>query len=107
MNLFDISKISEYREGNQIEAKKAFGGLPNSLWETYFAFANTDGGYILLGVDEDKQGNLQPIGVKDADKLVKDFWNIINNRQKISLNILTDRDGLCQDLQTHSSTIGW
>jgi len=92
MNFFDISKVSEYREGNQIEAKKASGGLPHSLWDTYSSFANTDGGYILLGVDEDKQGNFLPVGVKDADKLVKDFWNIINNRQKVSLNILTDKD---------------
>lgn len=39
---FDLSNLSEYREHNQLEAKKAKGGFPASFWETYSAFANTD-----------------------------------------------------------------
>ena len=92
MRTIDITKVVEYREDNRLEAKRASNGLPSSLWETYSSFANTDGGAILLGVDEDKRGNLTVTGVNDADKLLKDFWNIINNRQKVSINILTEKD---------------
>lgn len=54
MRTIDITKVVEYREDNRLEAKRASNGLPSSLWETYSSFANTDGGAILLGADEDK-----------------------------------------------------
>ena len=37
-----------------IECKKADGNVPKSVYESYSAFANTKGGYIILGVIEDK-----------------------------------------------------
>ena len=88
---FDISKLSEYREDNCLEVKKATNDLPNSIWETYSSFANSEGGLIMLGVEEDKNHQLHITGVNNPDELVRDFWNTINNPQKISLNILTDK----------------
>ena len=89
---FDIKRFDEYRENNRLEAKKARGGLPGSLWDTYSSMANCYGGVILLGVIERTDGSLGTTGLKDVEKLKKDFWNIINDRKKVSINLLTDED---------------
>ena len=92
---FDITKFDKYREDNRREVKRANGGLPVSLWDTYSAFANCYGGVIILGVKEDKKdGSWRTTGLKASDKrkLLKDFWDNINNRKKVSLNLLTDDD---------------
>ena len=39
-------------DDGQVEVKAAGKGLPRSVWESVSAFANTDGGVILLGLDE-------------------------------------------------------
>lgn len=90
--MFDLSRFNEYREDNRMEVKKAEGGLPNSLWDSYSAFANCYGGIIILGVKELKNGSWITTGLENAHKLVKDFWNLINNSKKVSINLLRDED---------------
>ena len=87
---FNLKELMKYKENSRLEVKSARGGLPNSLWESYSAFANSDGGVIVLGVKENKDGSFFVEGLRDSHKLIKDFWNAINNRQKVSCNILTD-----------------
>jgi predicted HTH transcriptional regulator len=89
--MFNLKDLNKYREGNRLEAKKAVGGLPNSLWETYSAFANTNGGVILLGVEQALDGALVAVGLNNPEKLIKEFWDIINNKNKVNVNILFDR----------------
>ena len=90
--MIDLNHLEKYRENNRIEAKKAIGGLPNSIWETYSAFANTLGGVILLGVEELKDKSLHAVDLPDPIYLIEEFWKIINNPNKVSLNILTEKD---------------
>ena len=47
-----------------IECKKAENFVPKSVYESYSAFANTKGGYIVLGIDEDKKKNLPEVSLK-------------------------------------------
>ena len=53
MTIDDIRKIIAQGEGTSVEFKKAKEKVPKSLYETVVSFANTRGGYILLGVDDD------------------------------------------------------
>ena len=70
----------------RLECKKAVGGLPSTLWPSYSAFSNSDGGVILLGVAE-KDGTFEVCGVPDADKLIRDFWNAVNNSECVSYSV--------------------
>ena len=88
--ILQLYRMEEYREGNRLEAKAAQGGIPDTLWDSYSAFANTDGGCILLGVKEHDDHSLYVVGLKDAEKMKKDFWNGVNNRQRISVNLMTE-----------------
>ncbi|MDR0682302.1 MAG: putative DNA binding domain-containing protein, partial [Dysgonamonadaceae bacterium] len=88
--MIDITNIIQLKESFRLETKKAAGGVPASLWETYSAFANTSGGVILLGVSEENSA-LKVTGIKDVARKIQDIWNTLNNRQKVSANVLTEK----------------
>lgn len=90
--IFDIHQFDSYRENNRLEAKKAKGGLPSSLWETYSSFANCYGGEILLGVCENPDGSFYTTGLKNEASLKKDLWDCLHNSNKVSTNLLVERD---------------
>lgn len=90
--MLDLADLGKYRENNRIEAKKATGGFPQSLWESYSAFANTIGGIILLGVEEKADGHFAYAGLQDAAKLQAEFWQKINDKNIVSKNILSAED---------------
>ena len=105
--------ILKDKESTTLEAKSAANGLPRNIWETYSAFANTDGGEIILGVSEyTETGNLKVSGVGNPEHIKKVFWDIINNHAKVSKNILSDSDfneigknGGSKNLQSHNHKV--
>ena len=90
--MLDLANLRQYKENNRLEAKRAQGGLPHSIWETYSAFANTFGGYILLGVVENADKSFSSVPLPDPERLVADFWNGVNNRAVTNVNILSDQN---------------
>ena len=87
-----LSDLSKFKYENEcLEAKSAAHGLPQSVWATYSAFANTLGGVILLGVAENEDKSLRVVGLDDPQKIIRDFWSAVNDRAKVSVNILHDR----------------
>ena len=90
--MLDLNNLQNYQENNRLEAKQALGGLPESIWETYSAFANADGGVILLGVEETDDKSLHALDLLDPEWLLEDFWRIINDPLHVSVNILTQEN---------------
>ena len=92
-----IKALLQQGERISLECKKAENKLPNSLWESYSAFANTYGGTILLGIienlkEQDRTKRFAIFGVQDAEKMRRDLWNMLNNKEKTNVNLLRDED---------------
>ena len=86
----DILQIIDAGENVELECKEAGQGLPKNLWETYSSFANTNGGMILLGVRQ--KGVIFEVSGVGSSKQLKEFWDTMNNPQKVSINLLNDNN---------------
>ena len=89
--MINIASILKSKEHVNIEVKAAGKGIPNSIWDTYSSFCNTFGGTIILGIAEDKvTKSFIPKGIENPQQMLSDIWNTLNNRQKVSANILLE-----------------
>ena len=96
MEISDVKELFNKGEKVDIECKESDSKLSKSVWETYSSFANTNGGYIFLGIKEDKKKKLpkerfQIQGIQNYDVQVKAFWDTVNS-DKVNKNILKDED---------------
>ena len=67
----DSLDLPTLAESVELECKAAQGRdgrgeLPDDFWKTYSAMANTEGGVILLGVQEKPRGQFRILGLADV-----------------------------------------
>lgn len=96
LTIESVDDIVLLRETCTLECKSALGQdrlgkLPKDFWPTYCAFANSYGGTVLLGIKE-HSNSFEVVGISEPEKLRKELFNDLNNRQKISVNLLSDAD---------------
>ena len=86
----NISDILKQEEGLHLEFKASKKNLSDSLFETYSAFANTDGGDIYLGISNDSPHKI--VGVDNPKQQVANFIKAVQNKSKCSCNLISDKD---------------
>lgn len=91
-------------ENHQIEFKKSKNSFPKEALESYSAFANTDGGLLILGIEETPTG-LNISGINKPEKVKKELFDILNNSQKVSKNIITDQNVIKKSIENKTLII--
>lgn len=108
MELKQLLKIIAQREGVRIEFKEASSSVPASFYETVVSFSNTDGGTVLLGVDDD--GIVKGVNPQATVQLQKDIITALNSRDCINPPIyvqpftIQHPDGLVMVVQIPASS---
>lgn len=78
-------------EWDDFEVKEAALDIPKSMWETVSAFSNTNGGWIVLGVKDVKQGKNQSFeitGLSFPEKMEQDVITVLRSATKFNTPIL-------------------
>jgi len=90
----DLTSLAEAvdLECKSAQGRDGRGELPDDIWKTYSAMANTDGGMILLGVKEQPRGQFEVLGLADVERVRKALWDNLHNRKQVSANLLSEAD---------------
>ena len=83
-----IKKLIAGGENQHVEFKKAKNDFPNDAFETICAFLNTEGGMLILGVEDD--GTIKGVNPDSIDNIKTKFITSINNQQILSPTIYLD-----------------
>lgn len=78
---------AQHNDDADYEAKSCAMTLSKSVWESVSAFADTDGGTLLLGVDENKNFTVPP--QFDADKTINQFVDGMGDGSKDGAKVVS------------------
>jgi ATP-dependent DNA helicase RecG len=87
-----IARLNKY-EWNDVEFKRAQRGVPEDVYESVSAFANTSGGYLVFGV-QDNHGSFEIVGVVEVDKVQNDFLSCLRAGGKLNCVISVQESAL-------------
>ncbi|WP_410509322.1 putative DNA binding domain-containing protein [Methanosarcina hadiensis] len=77
-----LEKLNTF-EWNDFECKKALRDVPKDAYKTVSAFANTAGGWLVFGVQE-QNGKLEILGVEEIDRVQNNFLSTLRSGQKLN-----------------------
>lgn len=85
-----LQKLSGF-EWEDFEVKAAQRSTPKNAYETVSAFANTSGGHLVFGVEQNG-GKFKVVGVIEVDKVQNEFLSGLRSREKVSVQLGTKHD---------------
>ncbi|MDR3000801.1 MAG: ATP-binding protein, partial [Fibromonadaceae bacterium] len=86
MNKAELLKKLSDIEWDDFEVKRAQTELPKNIWETVSAFANSSGGWVVLGVAQTEK-KFEVCGVEKPEKLEQDFTTALRSKNKFNVFI--------------------
>lgn len=94
LDLKSLVDIQLLEETHSVECKLAVGrhgkgALPKDFWPSYSAFANTEGGTVILGVKQNGP-DFSLEGISDPQKVKSELFSLANNPDKVNVNLLTN-----------------
>ncbi|MCK4416729.1 MAG: putative DNA binding domain-containing protein [Candidatus Latescibacteria bacterium] len=79
MNRTIFTELIKQGETDRVEFKEARSNLPQDIWKTISAFANTNTGWIVLGISQEK-GMFSRKGVENPHQIMDDLTSTIGQR---------------------------
>ncbi|WP_428236548.1 AlbA family DNA-binding domain-containing protein [Gracilimonas sp.] len=90
MKIDELRNIISKGESTRIEYKECSDRVPSSMYETVASFSNTDGGTMLLGVNDDQE--ISGINEGAGEKLKNDIITALNSPDCIEPPVFVEPD---------------
>ena len=90
MDAQELRQLITKPEWADVEVKAAAKQYPKSALDSVSAFANSGGGFLIFGVDENKPNPIQ--GVQDVDQVQNAFIGILKDTKKFNHDIRFSAD---------------